>query len=236
MVKRFLIIFFVLCATQSNAQYEQMAGVFVPPDSTKEFTLFFRFSRAQSSVEQKSVVFNSLRGGFEINKKFRTGLLVASMGDSLILKDNLPEGAEYNVVGLAAIGGFFEFMVINNYRWEMSVPVQLGYGFASYTYLDGSKEELFEEDVPYYFFSELGFNFQYNFNNWAGFGVGLGVRTTSAGHESVSKYTRGPFYNLGLRFSVGGLYSSVFHKQEVQAKKKAYFELREKVKAKKKWR
>ncbi len=224
----------MLTATQSFAQYEQMAGIFVPPDSAKEFTLFFRFSRAQSSIEQKNIVFNSLRGGFEIKKKYRTGLLIATIADSLLLQDQLPEGATYNSVGLTAIGGFFEFMVINNYRWEMSVPIQLGYGFVSYTYLDNNKQELFKEEVPYYFFTELGFNFQYNFNNWVGFGVGFGVRTTSAGHESVARYTRGPYYNLGLRFSVGGLYISIFHKKEVLAKKKAYFKLREKTKAKSK--
>lgn len=226
MVKRLVFFFCIAFPLLSAAQYEQMAGVFVPPDSAREFTLFFRLGRAQSLIENRTVVLNSLRGGFEIDKRFRTGLLVAVLQDSVLIKERLPEGAAYNMISLAAIGAFVEFMVVNNYRWEMSVPIQVGSGYVTYNYLDSNKVKLFSDNEPYYYFLDLGFNFQYNFNNWAGFGVGFGVRTTTSSDYRVSKYTRGPYYMLGFRFSIGGLYNSVFHKDLVMERKNRYFEAR----------
>ena len=223
-----LTLVFILIALSGSAQYEQMAGVFVPPQEEPEVHLHFRISRAQSLVEEENVRFNSIRLGISYNKKYRMGLLISGLVDSVIIREDVPPDATFNEINFLALGGFFDFMIINNYRWELSVPIQLGYGFTRYKYLDEQKELIREEDGPYYFLSEVGIGLQYNINNWLGLDGGIGVRAVSAGDETLAEYTRGPYYNFGLRFNIGDFYQSLFKKEEVKAMKKRYFEAREK--------
>jgi hypothetical protein len=234
MARLTLFIIVLLTTLNSFAQYDQMAGVFVPPLEEPEIHLYFRLSRSQSLIDEDNVRFNNIRLGIEYNKKYRMGLLISAMVDSVIIQEDLPEDATYNDVDFLAVGGFFEFMVINNYRWELSVPIQAGYGFANYKYLDQNKDALREEQGPYYFLTEVGISAQYNVNNWFGIGGGLGVRSVSAGDETLSDFSKGPYYNFGARFNIGGLYQSIFKKQEVIAMKERYFEARMKRRSAKK--
>lgn len=225
-----VLILFLFTSIHVCAQYDQLAGVFVPPDSMdKKNTLILKLSRTNSLIQGERFQFNSIRIGVEHNKKYRFGLLLSSLADSFVVTQDLPDFASYNSISFFGFGGFWDFMVINNYRWEMSVPLEFGYGGFEYSYLDENHIEIPETDeMSYMMFLEIGTQLQYNFNNWLGFAIGGGVRTVAAGDRTIIEYTRGPFYTIGTRFLPGKFYQSVFHRKRVQETKKKYFEARKK--------
>ena len=230
MGKNALIIFSFFICSLAQAQYQQLAGVFVPPDSAaKKNTLLLKFSKTNSLIDDQKFQFLSLRLGVEYDKRFRYGVSFSFLADSFFVSEDIPENAAYNRINYFGIGGFWEFMVINNYRWEFSVPLKFGYGGFNYTYLDSAYQEINQEkDESYMLFLEIGAELQYNINNWLGLGVGVGVRSVAAGDQTIIKYTRGPYYSFGLRYSIGGFYNSVFHRKQVLENKEKYFEARRK--------
>lgn len=99
--------------------------------------------------------------------------------------------------------GTVEWALVNTYRWEVVIPVQLGSGWGkSYELTNGevvraTRANIFPMDISIYA--------TYRFSRYVGFGAGVGLRASLA---NTSKFN-GSFYSIGLAFYTGTLYRDI---------------------------
>lgn len=183
-----------------------------------------RLTRNHSHVYNSLVNLNGLRLGVEYKNKYRFGFQFIGIVDTIGIRVPINTGNEFNSFGFSAQGLYLEFLVKKNFRWEIGVPIDFGYGIAHINKLNEFNELIQREETEYFLFSQIGLNVQYNFNNWLGFNVGAGYRQAFSDRSNIVFYTSHPFYDFGFRFKVFGLASSIFNRRAVLAKKRAYFE------------
>lgn len=175
-----------------------------------------------------NVKMNVLRAGFQYKKNYKFGMFFAVSKMYETYEPVVSGVAKYetNILGW---GGFFEYVLIENYRWYLGTPVALGQGWVSSTAFDENQKRVKEHDFSTDKFGmfSLGVNGGYNVNYWLGMYGGIGFRITNgAGPESSERLTT-PFYSYGMKVKIGHFFTTVFHHKRVQRMKSIYFKDRD---------
>ena len=193
-------------------------------DTDNKTKIFFRFSNNRTVVRNTQIKFTGLRLGVERKNKFRYGILFASLADSVIVLKPENDTIWGSFIDVSAIGGFFEYLLIKNYRWELSIPVDLAFGSTQVQELDHNRKAISEEELPNYFVTQAGLYGQYNINYWFGVGAGFGYRWSISEDKDLQTYLSSPYYIFGVKASIFRGLKSIFRHNKVMDEKIKYFE------------
>ena len=99
---------------------------------------------------------------------------------------------------------FFSYAFYQRGPWEVSIPVQLGFGSGSLVYddLEGTTRTL---DRTFVFLYEPAMTVQYRFLKYLAIGGGLGFRLVVTS-SSLNERLNAPIYLFGLKVYFGDLY------------------------------
>ncbi len=171
-----------------------------------------------------NVKMNVLRIGVQYQKKYKFGLYYAISRTYETYEPIVPEVNNYqtNILGW---GGFFEYVMIENYRWYLGTPFAFGQGWVSGLAFDEDNNRIAAHDYSTDRFGmfSLGANGGYNVNYWLGLYGGVGFRfTNGAGQQSTDRLTT-PFYSYGVKVKIGHFFTTIFHHKRVLRMKSIYF-------------
>ena len=179
--------------------------------------------RSWFSEEQFS--FLGVKGGLEYKKRYRFGIMLLAQQEAVVFDDADPD-VDYELSEVGYIAGYGEYMIVNNYRWELGIPVSFGRGGGRLITLDQQNEQIGEPEERVFSALQLGLYGQYNINYWLGVGLGAGHRKGFSGDIKVEDFVSAPYYTFGLKINLGRFLKSVFAHDKVKAEKKLYFESR----------
>jgi hypothetical protein len=174
---------------------------------------------------------NGLRLGLEYYEKYRFGLgFYGSDRVSIPKFSKAPPGANvevefnYNTV-------FFEYVFIENYRWEISAPLLWGSGTANFHYLNenGAEVSALSQKIPV--ISTNGV-VEYKLIPILGLGLGLGYRFLFPDKSKIEDATQirstfnAPFYYLHLKLHFGELFKCLFNNDLYEEERRQFKEHR----------
>ncbi len=194
---------------------------------TKKWKMHTAVHNFRSFFNDQQFLFMGLKGGLEYNHNYRFGLMLLGQEEAVLLNDN-DQDYDYELSEVAYLAGYGEYMLVNNYRWELGIPLSFGRGGGRLVTLDGEREPVGEPEEKRFNALQVGVYGQYNINYWLGFGLGAGQRAAFSQDVEVRDYLTSPYYTFGLKVNLGRLMKSVFAHKKVKAEKKLYFETRNK--------
>ena len=117
---------------------------------------------------------------------------------------------------------FMEFVPISNFRWELSIPFSLGYGFANVSHKHRSETEYKVQHAKQGFLLLSGISAHYKVFSWVGVGAGLGYRQVLTNDSLVNQGMSGLFVSFKFKIFVGDLYYLIFKPDIIKGEKMAW--------------
>ncbi|HSZ71652.1 MAG TPA: hypothetical protein VK750_03180 [Cytophagaceae bacterium] len=212
------ILILLLCGQVNEAWCNPKDSLIKKTDSlvtTKTFRKFLlNLDTRGSLVHNVPVTIGGLKIGIQLHKRHRFGLGVYMIGmpifgymlfkpatydvNNISHKDvvvrNKPVSTNTtesdNTVSLSMIYGtvFYEYVLLTHKRWEISIPLQLGFGQAEYmstvlatttnpvTHADKTNSFNRPNEYEFIFLGETSLNVQFKIFCWMGLGGGIGYR------------------------------------------------------------
>jgi hypothetical protein len=135
------------------------------------------------------------------------------------------EEVAYYQLSFEGLGGYFEYILLKNYRYEVSFPLQLISVMAKGEAFDINNRPLVGHDTLSHRFGmmSLGATGSYNFNYWVAISLGFGYRFSLKNYGEQTDPLNTPFYSFGFKIQLGKLYQTVFHHEKVLHLKSIYF-------------
>ncbi|MFT4525399.1 MAG: hypothetical protein ACI9FU_000886 [Granulosicoccus sp.] len=117
---------------------------------------------------------------------------------------------------------FMEFVPISNFRWELSIPLSLGYGFANIGHRHVGETEYKIVQGKQGFLLHTGVSAHYRIFSWLGVGMGLGYRQVLTPDTLVNQAVSGVFASFKLKIFLGDLYFLIFKPDIIKGEKMAW--------------
>ncbi|MGB0806924.1 MAG: hypothetical protein ACPGRC_09555 [Salibacteraceae bacterium] len=167
---------------------------------------------------------NVLKIGIQYKKNYKMGMF---FGISKAYRTYEPEasGVSYYETNVGAFGGYFEYVIIEDYRWYLGTPLSFGRGRVlgeAYNSNDNSVPNHDWESENFGMFS-FGVNGGYNINYWLTLSGGLGYRFISNASANTDANFNTLYYTYGVKFKLGHLVTNVFHRKRVNKMRSIYF-------------
>jgi hypothetical protein len=150
-----------------------------------------------SFVTGRSAKVYGMKAGVSFGK-----ILTIGIGYNWIGTD-LPESIKENgmtfesQIKLRYVAPFLEYSFYKKGNWEVSVPVQLGFGKSFHQYKLGN--EKFKTNVGRVVLYEPGMTFEYKIFNLIGVGAGLGYRIMLKNNKEIEQQFTSPVYVIRIR-------------------------------------
>jgi hypothetical protein len=165
-----------------------------------------KLSAHNAFVANSFVKVNGVKLGLSFNKIVKLGLGYSWM-QPYELKDEVSGHALHLNYGLI----YFDYTFYRKQRWEMSIPIQIGYGTISYR--DVNKQSITKGNILLY---EPTMAFDYNFLRYFSAGIGYGYRIGIKSSTHIAEQFTSPIYTLRFKLKLGAVFkdiSSVFLKE-----------------------
>lgn len=107
----------------------------------------------------------------------------------------------------AYMNAWAEYMLLVTKRWEVSIPVTLGFGEAEFS---GFESQTYTQMV----LLETSLEAQYKIFPWLGLGAGFGYRQPLAVSRSFPEKLNGPIYRFGVRLFLGYVVKKILGKDD----------------------
>ena len=186
-----------------------------------EFRLSTNNTLLTSGVSAK---FTNIRIGVRFKKHYKFGFLLSNMRSISFDTPEDPNVSSYQLK-FNGYGGYLEYVVLKNYRFEFSVPVSIASMQAEATAYNSSGFAVPKYDTSSQRFPVLsvGVYGAYSMNYWLAISAGVGYRWAFSESDYYNSLLSTPYYSLGLKLQIGNLYRSIFHKDQVLYMKSVYF-------------
>ncbi|CAN5559009.1 hypothetical protein BH10BAC1_BH10BAC1_13740 [soil metagenome] len=106
-----------------------------------------------------------------------------------------------------------EYVFYQTKKWQLSMPLQFGFGQTYYKYNQFGKRKVIEKD--YNFIYEPAVSVEYKFVKWAGIGADIGYRFMLTNYKSLNKKFTAPTYAFKLLIYYNEIVKSVFPKSKL---------------------
>lgn len=171
--------------------------------------LTFQFDQRYSLVNSQLVGINGLKLGLEWRGRYRVGagLYLLSPGIRAVTVDPALAGsnAELRFRYVAVYG---EYVLLGNPRWEISTPVQIGYGKYSHESRSAEGKSLRSlRDRIWLLEPTVGGH--YRVFRWFGLGAGVGWREAFSVKPQYGNQLDGPIFYGRVKLFLGDLYKVV---------------------------
>ena len=101
-----------------------------------------------------------------------------------------------------------EYIAYRKDPWQITIPLQLGYGSSYFQYFDKDdhNRRIFEHGVLVF---QPGVNAQYKLLKWVGVGAGLGYRFLLVNNPEIETKMNSPIFSIGLKIFIGEIVKSI---------------------------
>ena len=203
-MKSKLMILLLLLSTTLMGQTRKNLQPFVVFDS------YFSF------IGKKSADVWGFKAGIEWNEKWRFGIGYNKLSSDIVEYKALPESelpyAKNDTAKSQLFLRYFptmaEYIVQRKDPWQITIPLQLGYGTSYFQYFDkdNRNRRIFEHGVLVF---QPGVNAQYKVLKWVGVGAGLGYRFLLVNNPEIETTMNSPVFSIGLKIFIGEIVKSV---------------------------
>jgi hypothetical protein len=174
----------------------------------------FNFDTRYTLLQNDPARISGLKGGLEWCDRIRTGIGFYALSTPIITK--LPAaGPDVHAIeaqvkfAYAAVYG--EYVFLKNEKWELSVPVQVGFGKTMNVYRDNKGEIQRTEKIPLWLV-EPSVSGHYKVYSWVGLGAGAGYRQMLNDPQRETRHLNAPIYYVKVKLFAGELYR-LLHKK-----------------------
>lgn len=150
-------------------------------------------------------------GGYWLFDPVRIPSLIDTVADSPLRIDTTLRRFH-----LYYINTFMEFVLLYNYRWEVSMPMSIGYGVANVQHYDIRRRDWLTVDKRGELVSTFGLAFHYRIFSWFGTGLGLGYRQFWVRDPEVQQAMNGIFWSIKFKIFLGYMYKAIFKPQFIK--------------------
>lgn len=220
MQKAFILLFFLGgYSVASNAQIWDSIKVALKSKPS----LVGYFDGRSSFVQGRPV---SVFGGFvglNYANKLDIGLSLYSSKNPVVFTDYRFKGSPkqtfiYRTIDFSFIGPRVEYLIHKTKHWEITVPINLGFGTGRITETDTVTnyfKQLSASIIPL----EAGVSATYLFNRWFGFNAGMGYRLSLVNNKYFSHFTN-IYYSYGFSIRYYTLYKII--RDNIRSKNKQH--------------
>lgn len=183
--------------------------------------IVFQFDTRYSLVSSQRATINGIKLGMEWRSRLRTGLGVYNLSPTTTVNvkpgADWPDGttarAQFRYVAL-----YGEYVLKGNPRWEISAPVQVGYGryWVQYTDPDGLRSRSASQRIC---LVEPTIAAQMRIFRWIGIGAGTGWRQLVKSDLPPGQSLNGPIFYSRVKLYLGDLVRTVRGRQPLFTQK-----------------
>lgn len=181
------------------------------------------FDTYNSFVADKQAKINGIKIGVELNNRFRFGLSGHKLDKATRLKPRILENDTLHAtLNFKYSTLFFEYVLIKNIRWDVSIPLSFGIGFGHVEiYSSALKKMTYKQNVSTSIIS-IGTEFDYRIIPWFGVGGGVGYNQLITSYEGLRDKLSSPIYLFKLKVYLGYLYKAIFRRKILLKEKEEY--------------
>lgn len=175
--------------------------------------LDLRLDSRNSFITEKNVKLFGIKIGLDHKQTFRYGIGFNYLKSNLekeIVNDNITSIA---LLRFYTFSPYVEYIFFKDNKWELSVPVQMGFGGSYYHHKDesGYSHNTNKSFVMSY---EPAITAQYRLLKYLGPSIGIGYRLMIVNNSSIDEKFTSPVYQFGMALFVEDLYKDIFKKEE----------------------
>lgn len=192
------------------------ASLSVSAQDIKQLQPFLVFDSYFSFIGNRSADVWGFRAGIVWNEAWRLGAGYNKLRADIIELKKLPDSelgfAKNDTVKAQLYLRYFplmaEYIAYRQDPWQISVPLQLGYGTSYFEYFDRNNNgrRIFEHGVLVF---QPGVNAQYKILKWFGLGAGVGYRLVPVKNPNTETKMNSPVFALGLKLYLGEIVKSI---------------------------
>ena len=152
----------------------------------------FRLDSRSSFINQTGVRVFGVKAGLQFDEKLSFGLGYNFLNSSI--KRSVPSnGISYrSELKFRVLSPYIEYVFYRDERWELSIPVQIGFGFSFFDNIQNEgPSRLNREFVVSY---EPAITFQYRIFSYFGLGAGVGYRLMLKPNSKIDEQFTSPVY------------------------------------------
>lgn len=177
---------------------------------------FLVFDSYFSFIGNKSADVWGFKGGVKVDEKWRLGLGYNLLSSDIVEQKVLPSEelayAKNDTVKAQLFVRYFplmaEYIHYNEGNWQISTPLQVGYGQSYFQYFDknDNKRRIYKKGVVA---TQLGVNAQYKVLRWVGLTAGVGYRVMLINNKEIDAKMNSPIFAIGIKIYLSEVVKSI---------------------------
>ena len=219
-----LLLNLVLPASPASLRGGAGPGITVRPPGVLADTTFvrqahrrltFQFDQRYSLLDSRLAGINGLKIGAEWRGRYRAGagIYLLSAGVRASSPVALPPGTRTEL-RFRYVVGYGEYVIRGNPRWEVSIPIQIGYGKYYHEQINAGGERL-RSQRDHILLLEPTIGGHYRIFRWAGIGGGVGWREAFSVKPQYANQLDGPIFYGRAKLFLGDFYKVVRGRQRL---------------------
>ena len=177
---------------------------------------FLVFDSYFSFIGNKSADVWGFKGGVKVDEKWRLGLGYNLLSSDIVEQKVLPSEelayAKNDTVKAQLFVRYFplmaEYIHYNEGNWQISTPLQVGYGQSYFQYFDknDNKRRIYKIGLVA---TQLGVNAQYKVLRWVGLTAGVGYRVMLINNKEIDAKMNSPIFAIGIKIYLSEVVKSI---------------------------
>ena len=174
----------------------------------------FNFDARYTLLQNAPARIGGLKAGLEWHNRLRTGIGFYALSSPVTTKlpATLPDEPPVEAQVKFSYGAVYaEYVMLRTKRWELSAPVQLGYGKTLNVYQNQQGQVQRTEKIPLWLV-EPSVSGHYKVYSWVGLGAGAGYRQMLNASKRETQHLTAPIYYVKVKLFAGELYRLLHRK------------------------
>lgn len=222
---KILLGLFTLCLVSfgSNAQFMEE----IQNSMTKKPKIIFKFDTRKSFIGGSNVTVFGWKLGVEFDKRIRFGGGFNNLTenhssnlDKVIMDENGIDTLHVGILSFTYFCYFVDYILIRKPKWEISYPIQIGFGSSSFQYID-EKSGPVKLNPGSVVLIETAITGHYKLTKWFGIGAGVGYRFMLQNNKDLDAKFNSPIYIFKFKLFLGGIIDSFSKKDKEKEDEKA---------------
>lgn len=203
----FLFLFMLL-----NSAFAQSFEQQIKQSMKSDPKLDVRLDSRHSFVTAENVKIFGIKLGLDYDHTIQYGIGFNYLSSDLEKSIETSGGAKEALLRYYTFTPYIEYIFYRDNRWELSIPLQLGFGSSYYSYESaGSSRKSHQQFIATY---EPAITAQYRLLKYFGPNIGIGYRLMIKNNSSIDESFTAPVYQFGLKLFIEDLYKDIFKKAE----------------------
>lgn len=208
---RLLILFFACIFLCSSNVYAQKFEAEIKEALQEKPTFEFRLDSRTSFINQTGVRIFGVKIGLQYDNKLSFGLGYNFLISSIKKNISLPATEIEAKLKFRNLSPYLEYVFYRDEKWELSIPVQFGFGNSFYeNKSESGASKLSNQFVISY---EPAITFQYRFLTYFGAGMGVGYRLMIIPNREVDEQFTSPVYLFKFKIYFQDLWKDLHRNQ-----------------------